>query len=78
MLVSGALRLSENPVHGDYRSSRFPELTAEVTTALLDCTSESGVLPTDAMLAGRAVRLANALAAIRTPLSAARPLPNWP
>ena len=36
--VTGALRLSDGPADGGYRSSRFPELIAGVTAALLNCT----------------------------------------
>lgn len=54
---------------GDYRSSRFPDLVAEVTDALLVCTSDvSPVLPTEAVRKDNAGRLAGALAATRADL----------
>ena len=53
MLTAGALRRSEDPAYGGYRFSLFPELVAEVTAALLGCTSEVGsVPPTDGVRAG--------------------------
>lgn len=79
VLVTRTLRQSEDPSHGNYRLSRFPELIAEVTAALLNCTSEAGTVPlTAGMRAAGALRLADALAAIRTPVMAVRPLPNRP
>ncbi|MET4586564.1 DNA-binding CsgD family transcriptional regulator [Pseudarthrobacter sp. PvP022] len=77
VLVTRTLKQSENPSYGNYRFSRFPDLIAEVTAALLNCTSEAGTVPLTAGLrAGGAVRLADALAAIQTPVMAVRPLPN--
>lgn len=81
VLVSGALRLSEDPAQGGYRSSRFPDMIAEVTAALLNCTSEAGIVPpTDGMRAAGVGRLADALAATKTgsrgnPLGASRLAP---
>jgi DNA-binding NarL/FixJ family response regulator len=67
VLISRALDHSEDPADGGYRASRFPDLVPEVTAALLNCTSEaSTVAPTEAVRAGDASRLADALAAIRT------------
>lgn len=41
VLVTRTLHHSEDPGYGGYRSSLFPDLVAEVTAALLDCTSET-------------------------------------
>lgn len=77
VLVTRTLNRSEDPVYGGYRSSRFPVLIAEVTAALLNCTSEAGTAAfTDGMRAAGVVRLADALAAARTPLTLIRPLPT--
>lgn len=74
VLVTNALSHSEDPEHGGYRFSLFPDLIAEVTAALLDCTSDAGTVPpTDALRAGRAVRLAEALAATLTRRTVSRP-----
>jgi DNA-binding NarL/FixJ family response regulator len=67
VLVTKALSLAEDSDYGGYRFSLFPDLVAGVTEALLDCTSEAPAPPpTDGMRAGRALRLAEALAATRT------------
>jgi len=77
VLVRRTLRPAAHPAHRDYRSSRFPDLIAEVTAALLNCTSEAGTArPTNGARAGGAHRLADALAAARNSLSYACPLPN--
>jgi DNA-binding CsgD family transcriptional regulator len=78
VLVNKALNQSEDPADGGYRYSRFPDLVAEVTASLLNCTSEAGtVAPTDAVRAGDAAGLADALAATRTTRRmGSRPLPS--
>ena len=78
VLAAAALRESENPASGGYRFTLFPELVAEVTATLLECTSEAGTLPPTAdVRAGCASRLADALAATRTGLTVSSPLPGW-
>ena len=75
VLAAAALRESEDLTSGGYRFTLFPELVAEVTAALLDCTSEAGsVPPTDDVRARRAGRLADALAATRAGLTISRPM----
>ena len=70
VLVTTTLRKSADPDYGGYRFSPFPELIAEVTAALLNCTSEApAVPPTDSVRAGDAARLTDALAAARTGLT---------
>ncbi|WP_427172183.1 response regulator [Arthrobacter sp. 92] len=55
-----------NPAQGSYRVSPYPALVAEVTAALLTCTSEAAAVPLrDAVRAQDAGRLATALAATR-------------
>lgn len=77
VLVTRALNQSEGPVDGGYRFSPFPERIAEVRAALLNCTSEAGTAPpTDGMRAGETVRLADALAAARTGITAFRAWPS--
>lgn len=66
VLVAGALNGPEVSAGAGYRSSRSPDLVAEVTAALADCTSEGRSGPwTDAGLVAAAARLANALDATR-------------
>ncbi|TQJ59815.1 DNA-binding NarL/FixJ family response regulator [Arthrobacter sp. SLBN-83] len=66
VFVSGALENTENAVH-EYRRSRDRDLIAEVTVALVICTSEDGVAPRPrSVLLMDAVRLDVALAAVRT------------
>ena len=75
VLISRALNPSEDPADGGYRSSLYPDLIAEVTAALLNCTSESlTVPPTDELRSRDAGRLADALAATRTGRRGHRPL----
>ena len=45
VLITKALTPSDDPADGDYRSSLYPDLIAEVTAALLNCTSESHTVP---------------------------------
>ena len=75
VLITKALTPSDDAADGDYRSSLYPDLIAEVTAALLNCTSESLTVPsTDELRARDAGRLANALAATRTGRRGLRPL----
>jgi two-component system response regulator DevR len=77
VLVTTTLNHSDDPADGGYRSSRFPDLVAEVTASLLNCTSEARtVAPTDAVRAADAVRLAEALTATRTARRKTRPVPS--
>ena len=78
LLITRALNHPEDPADGGYRSSRFPDLVAEVTASLLNCTSEAGTVPpTNDTRAGAALRLADALAATRTTRRMkSRPLPR--
>jgi hypothetical protein len=77
VLVIRALSRSEDPDRGGFRLSLFPDLVDEVTAALLDCTSDvRTVPPTDAVRAGRTVRLAEALAATRTGRTTSRTVPS--
>jgi DNA-binding NarL/FixJ family response regulator len=77
VLVTTTLNHSEDPADGAYRSSRFPDLIAEVTASLLNCTSEvPTVPPTDAARAADALRLADALTATRTARRNTRPVPS--
>jgi two-component system, NarL family, response regulator DevR len=77
VLVTTTLNYSAEPDDGGYRSSRFPDLVAEVTAALLNCTSEARTVPpTDTVHAGDAGRLADALTATRTGRTGSRPLPS--
>lgn len=74
VLVTRALSRSD---HGGFRFSLFPDLVDEVTAALLDCTSDARTVPpTDAVRAGRTVRLAEALAATRTGRTTSRTVPS--
>lgn len=74
VLVSRTLSHSEDTDDGDYRSSRFPDLVAEVMAALLACTSEAPTMPsTVERRAGDAGRLADALTAARTGPTVTRP-----
>ena len=74
VFIARALNHQENPADGDHRNSPFPDLIAEVTAALLNCTSETRTAPpTDAERAEAARRLADALAATRTGLTSRRP-----
>ena len=75
VLITKALNPSDEPADGDYRSSLYPDLTAEVMAALLNCTSESRTVPpTDEERARDAGRLADALTATRTGRRGFRPL----
>ena len=75
VLVTTTLRHLEDPGHGGYRFSPFPDLVAEVMAALLNCTSEARTVPpTDAERAKDALRLTDALAATRAGLTGPRPL----
>ncbi|MEQ4520972.1 response regulator transcription factor [Pseudarthrobacter sp. B907] len=66
VLVTGALNRPEVSAGAGYRSCRSPDLVAEVTAALADCTSDGRSGPwTDAGLVAAAARLANALDATR-------------
>nr|WP_283810430.1 LuxR C-terminal-related transcriptional regulator [Arthrobacter sp. C9C5] len=66
VLVTGALNRPEVSGGAGYRSCRSPDLVAEVTAGLANCTSEDLTGPrTDAGLAAAAARLANALDATR-------------
>ena len=79
VLITKALNPSDDPPDGDYRSGLYPELIAEVTAALLNCTSESTTVPlTDEMRAGDAGRLADALTGARTGRRGLRPLQSRP
>lgn len=70
VLVTTTLRKSADPDYGCYRFGLFPDLIAEVTAALLNCTSEApAVPPTDGVRARDAARLTDALAATRTGLT---------
>lgn len=74
VLVSRTLSHSEDSDDGGYRSSRFPDLVAEVMAALLACTSEARTMPSTVEgRAGDADRLARALAATRTGRTVTRP-----
>jgi two-component system response regulator DevR len=76
VLVTTAMGKSQDGMNG-FSFSPFPALVAEVGAALLDCTSEAGASPpTDGMRAGKAARLADALAAARTGLKFFRPWPG--
>jgi len=75
VLITRALNHSDEPADGGYRSSLYPDLIAEVTAALLHCTSESHAVPlTDELRARNAGRLADALTAARTGRRGLRPL----
>jgi DNA-binding NarL/FixJ family response regulator len=75
VLITKALNPSDDPADGDYRFSLYADLIAEVTAALLNCTSESPAVPaTDELRAGDAGRLADALTATRTGRRGLRPL----
>jgi hypothetical protein len=77
VLVTTTLNHSEDPDDGGYRSSRFPDLVAGVTAALLNCTSEAPTEPpTDEARAADADRLTHALAATRTGHVGSLPLPS--
>jgi two-component system, NarL family, response regulator DevR len=77
VLITRALNHSEGTAGGGYRSSRFPDLIAEVTAALLNCISETGTVPpTDESRAANAARLADALTMTRTGLTVTRPEPD--
>lgn len=77
VLIIKALSPSQDPADGDYRSSLYPDLIAEVTAALLNCTSESRTAPpTDEVRTKDAGRLADALAATRTGRRGHRTLPS--
>ncbi len=74
VLITTTLNRSGDPGDGGYRSSRFPDLVAEVTAALLNCTSETRTMPpTDEDRAMDAGRLASALTATRTGLTVTHP-----
>ncbi|WP_052354983.1 response regulator transcription factor [Arthrobacter sp. I3] len=74
VLIAGALDHVEDPGYGSYRLSLFPDRVAEVTAALLNCTSETRTAaPTDAERAEDALRLAEALAATWTGPMGRRP-----
>jgi DNA-binding CsgD family transcriptional regulator len=78
VLITRALNHPEDPADSDYRSSLFPDLIAEVTAALLNCTTEARtVAPTEVVRAEDAGRLADALTATRTRRMGARPVPSW-
>jgi DNA-binding NarL/FixJ family response regulator len=75
VLITKALNPSDDPADGGYRFSPYPDLIAEVTAALLHCTSESRAVPlTDEQRARDAGRLADALTATRTGRRGLRPL----
>jgi DNA-binding NarL/FixJ family response regulator len=75
VLITRVLNPSDDPADGDYRSSLYPHLIAEVTAALLHCTSESRAVPlTDELRARDTRRLADALASARTGRRGLRPL----
>lgn len=75
VLITKALSPSDDPADGDYRSSLYPDLIAEVAAALLNCISESRALPpADELRAIDAGRLADALTATRTGRRGLRPL----
>lgn len=77
VFIARALHHQENPTYGGYRNSPFPDLIAEVTAALLNCTSEARTAPpTDAEQAEAARRLADALVSTRTGLTSRRPQPS--
>jgi DNA-binding NarL/FixJ family response regulator len=77
VLVTTTLNHSEDPDDGGYRSSRFPDLVAGVTAALLNCTSEAPTEPpTDEARAADADRLTHAVAATRTGHVGSLPLPS--
>lgn len=74
VLIVGALDHVEDSGYGSYRLSLFPDRVAEVTAALLNCTSETRTVPpTDAERAEDARRLAEALAATWTGPMGRRP-----
>jgi two-component system, NarL family, response regulator DevR len=76
VLVTTALRQSEDGLNGLYSTGQFPDLGAEAGAALLDCTSETGTSPpTGGIRAGDTVRLADALVAARIGLRSFR---SWP
>ena len=67
VFITRALNSSDDPADGGYRFSPSPALIAEVTAALLTCTSEScTVPPTDEVRARDVRRLTDALTATRT------------
>ena len=45
VLITKALNPSEDPADGDYGSGPYPDLIAEVTAALLNCTREAHGAP---------------------------------
>jgi DNA-binding NarL/FixJ family response regulator len=66
VLITRAQKHTRDSNRSAYRSSRFPELIAEVTAALLNCISETGaVAPTEGARAANAARLAAALTMTR-------------
>jgi two-component system response regulator DevR len=76
VLVTTALDQSDDGPDGPDSSGQCPALVAKVGAALLDCTTEADASPpTDAIRAGDAARLADALATARTGLRFPRP---WP
>jgi hypothetical protein len=65
IFVSGELEDTGDPAR-EYRRSRDPDLIAEVTAALIICTSEAGSMPpSHSILLLDAMRLADALAVTR-------------
>jgi hypothetical protein len=73
-LIVGALDHAEDPGYGSYRLSLLPDRVADVTAALLNCTSETRTVPpTEAERAEGALRLADALAATWTGPTGRRP-----
>jgi DNA-binding NarL/FixJ family response regulator len=74
VLIVGELDHVKDSGYGSYRLSLFPDRVAEVTAALLNCTSETRTVPpTDAERAEDARRLAEALAATWTGPTGRRP-----
>jgi DNA-binding NarL/FixJ family response regulator len=79
VLVTSALGQLEAAASGGYRFNRFPDLIAEATAALLNCTTEARTVPpTNAVRATDAVRLADALSAVWPGRTGPQPLPSWP
>lgn len=75
VLITQALNPADDDADGDYRSSLYPDLIAEVTAALLNCTGETGSVPlADELRARDAGRLAEALSAARAGRRGLRPL----
>lgn len=79
VFITKALNPSDDDAAGGYRYSPFPDLSGEVTAALMTCISETRTAPpTDELRATDARRLADALTATRNGRIRSCPLPSRP